>query len=111
MNTQKRRGRLSGKALVFLSVPYEYAYTPEELEPMLKGLMLRLLITSSPINRRADVLHYYAPKGASFARVGKSWRKSLYNKFLITVITALISGTIAAIIKLVIIPLIQAARG
>lgn len=98
---------------IFEALPYEYAYTPEELEPMLKGLMLDDYLDYIITDKHGELMYCITmhQKGLSFARVERAWRKSLYNKFLITVITALISGTIAAIIKLVIIPLIQAARG
>ena len=46
-------------------------------------------------------------KGLSFARVERAWRKSVYNKLLITVCTAIVSGTIAIIIRYIIAPLIM----
>lgn len=98
---------------IFEALPYDYAYTPDELEPMLKGLMLDDYLDYITTDKRGELMYCITmhQKGLSFARVERAWRKSLMNKFIITVCTALISGTIAAIIKLVIIPLIQAAKG
>ena len=87
----------------------DYAYTPEELEPMLKGLALDDYLEYISADNHGELTYCITmhQKGLSFARVERAWRKSVYNKLLITVCTAIVSGTIAIIIRYIIAPLIM----
>ncbi|MCI6946391.1 MAG: hypothetical protein MR741_02605 [Clostridiales bacterium] len=94
---------------IFEALPYDYAYTPEELEPMLKGLALDDYLEYISADNHGELTYCITmhQKGLSFARVERAWRKSVYNKLLITVCTAIVSGTIAIIIRYIITPLIM----
>ncbi len=96
---------------IFEALPYEYAYTPDELEPMLKGLMLDDYLDYIITDKHGELMYCITmhQKGLSFARVERAWRKSVYNKLVITACTAVVSATIAVLIKYVIWPLIDAA--
>lgn len=98
---------------IFTDLPYDYAFTPDELEPMLKGLALDDYFDYIQTDKHGDPMYCITmhQKGLSFARVERAWRKSLFNKLMITAITAVVSGTIAVIIRYVIAPMITKALG
>ena len=87
---------------IFEALPYDYAYTPE-------GLALDDYLEYISADNHGELTYCITmhQKGLSFARVERAWRKSVYNKLLITVCTAIVSGTIAIIIRYIIAPLIM----
>lgn len=76
---------------------------------MLKGLALDDYLEYISADNHGELTYCITmhQKGLSFARVERAWRKSVYNKLLITVCTAIVSGTIAIIIRYIIAPLIM----
>lgn len=94
---------------IFEALPYEYAYTPDELEPMLKGLALDDYLEYIQADNHGELTYCITmhQKGLSFARVERAWRKSFYNKLMITACTAVVSGIIAMLIRYIIAPAIM----
>ena len=65
---------------IFEALPYDYAYTPEELEPMLKGLALDDYLEYISADNHGELTYCITmhQKGLSFARVerGKGFAAS-----------------------------------
>lgn len=86
---------------IFEALPYEYAYTPDELEPMLKGLELDDYLDFITTDKHGELVYCVTmhQKGLSFARVERAWRKSIYNKLLITIASAIVTGVVVTVVK------------
>lgn len=98
---------------IFTALPYDYDFTPDELEPMLKGLELDDYLDFISADRHGESVYCVTmhKKGLAFARVERAWHRSLLNKVLITALTAMVSGTIWLIVHYVIAPLVTGRLG
>ncbi|MEG1612838.1 MAG: hypothetical protein RR357_01595 [Clostridia bacterium] len=87
---------------VFKALPYDLDYTPDELEPMMKGLQLDDYFDFIVTDKKGDLIYCVTmhQKGLSFARVERAWRKSLLNRILITAAMGIVSGTVVFLVKL-----------
>lgn len=86
---------------ILKALPYDLDYTPEELEPMLKGLELDDYFDFIVSDKKGEPVYVITMhrKGLAFARVERAWRKSLVNKVVITVAFAILSGTVAMLVR------------
>lgn len=88
---------------IFKALPYNLDYTPEELEPMLRGLELDDYFDFITTDKKGELVYCITMhrKGLSFARVERAWRKSVMNRLMITVATAIVSGTVVFVVKMI----------
>ncbi len=86
---------------LFKALPYDLDFASDELEVLMKGLELDDYFEFISTDKKGEPVFCITmhQKGLSYARMERAWRKSIWNKVMITAAMAVVSGTVVWIVR------------
>lgn len=88
---------------LFKMLPYDLDYSANELEPLMKGLEIDDYFEYILTDKKGEPVYCVTmhQKGLSYARMERAWRRSIWNKVMITAAMAVVSGTVVWIVRVI----------